>query len=358
MKKLAILFFFLYTFVEAQRVEPLIFQEKVHDFGEIEEKGGKVEFEFTFVNNTARPIHILSVEASCGCTTTGYSKEEIKQGKKGFVKASFDPNGRPGYFNKSISVVTDYEPQPILLQIKGQVNSGLESNATKDLTAKNGNLRLKHNSFSFSKVFINREPIEKEFMIMNAGEKPIRFLGKVISPQYISVIIPETIQPNQTATIKIRYDARKRNQYGFFSDVVEWQSDDELQQVKSFPVYATIEEYFSPLTEAEKSNSATLKLESNSISIGRIAGEAEIQREVTLKNIGKKSLVIRALQPNCTCINSTITKNNLSPNEEVKLSLVFNPQGRVGQQNKSVTIYSTDPQNPVQRIIITGYIPN
>ena len=154
--------------LSAQKSDLLMFQEKMFDFGEVAETSGKVEHEFTFVNNAARPIKIVSVDASCGCTTTGYSKEEIKQGKSGFVKVSFDPRGRAGYFNKAISITTDYGTEAIVLQIKGQVATRDEKELITELTAKNGNLRLKHNSFSFSKVYINREPIEKEFEIGRA----------------------------------------------------------------------------------------------------------------------------------------------------------------------------------------------
>jgi hypothetical protein len=339
-----------------QRVEPLLFSEKIHDFGEIPEKGGKVEYEFAFMNNTARPIRILSVETSCGCTSTGYSKEEIKQGKNGFVKVSFEPIGRPGYFNKTITVATDYNGEPIVLQIKGQVKSG-EIDPIAELTAKNGNLRLKHNSFSFKKVFINREPMEMEFAVLNSGVKPIHFFSKSKGPDYIEITLPEVIQPNQKAIIKIKYDARKRNQYGFYSDVLEWQSDDDLQPTKSFPVYATIEEYFPPLPEADKLKSPILQIIPSTISIGRITTDMEQQREVSVKNIGKKELLIRSLQPNCSCVTALVIKSTIKPGEEVKLQITFNPKGRAGQQNKSVTIYSTDPQNPVQRLLITGYVP-
>ena len=75
----------------AQLAEPLFFKEKIHDFGEIIEADGAVEFEFTFTNSSVRPVKILSVQASCGCTTPGWSAEPVAVGKTGFIKASFDP---------------------------------------------------------------------------------------------------------------------------------------------------------------------------------------------------------------------------------------------------------------------------
>ena len=343
--------------LSAQKSDLLMFQEKMFDFGEVAETSGKVEHEFTFVNNAARPIKIVSVDASCGCTTTGYSKEEIKQGKSGFVKVSFDPRGRAGYFNKAISITTDYGTEAIVLQIKGQVATRDEKELITELTAKNGNLRLKHNSFSFSKVYINREPIEKEFAILNVGEKPIHFIGKALSADYISISVPEVIQPQEKAFIKIKYDARKRGQYGFYSDKIELQTDDALQPTKIFPLYATCEEYFALLSDADKLKAPILQLNETVISMGKIDADVDMQKEVTVKNVGKKDLIIRALQSNCTCVEVSTINKIIKPDGVATLQVAFKPKGRTGQQNKSITIYSTDPNNPVQRINVTGYIP-
>ena len=59
------------------------------------------------------------MQASCGCTTPDWSKEPIAPGKKGFVKASYNPAGRPGNFNKSVTVTSNQGTQ--VLYIKGQV---------------------------------------------------------------------------------------------------------------------------------------------------------------------------------------------------------------------------------------------
>ena len=79
------------TIGHAQLAEPLFFNEKIHDFGEVVETTGPVDFEFTFTNNAARPVKIISVQASCGCTTPGWSTDPVAVGSKGFIKASFDP---------------------------------------------------------------------------------------------------------------------------------------------------------------------------------------------------------------------------------------------------------------------------
>ncbi len=342
----------------AQRAEPILFAEKIHDFGEIQENGGKVEFEFEFTNNTARAIKIISVEASCGCTTTGYTQEPIAQGKKGSLKASFDPKGRPGYFNKSITVATDYDATPLVLQIKGQVTTDGEKDPMVELPAKNGSLRLRHNNFNVGKVFINKDAIVKDFAVYNSSDKPIHVIKKTIKAPYIDIIFPTVLNPNQKTYIKIKFDAKLRNQYGFVSDAIEVETDDVLQPIKSFAVYATIEEFFPRQSEVELAKAPMLQLSSLTAELGRMAQSNEVSKEIVFLNAGKKELIIRAIQPNCTCLSTSLERFNLKPGESTLLKISFNPVGRNGGQNKSINIYSNDPQNSVQRINVNGYIPS
>jgi hypothetical protein len=79
-------------------------------------------------------------------------------------------------------------------------------------------------------------------------------------------------------------------------------------------------------------------------------------REVAFFNGGKKELTIRALQGNCSCITVSAAKSSVKPGESSKISISFNPKDRKGTQTKAITIYSNDPQNPVQRITFSAYV--
>jgi hypothetical protein len=162
--RVLLFFLILFAFTKgySQQAEPLIFKEKIHDFGELQETEGNAHYEFTFQNNAGRPVKILSVQASCGCTTPDWSKEPVLRGKSGFVKVTFDPRGKPGYFNKTLTVTTDLEAGPIVLQIKGQVVS-ISRKTETGYTAQNGNLRLKTASFNLGRIFINKEPSSVAF---------------------------------------------------------------------------------------------------------------------------------------------------------------------------------------------------
>lgn len=94
-----------------------------HDFGSIPE-GTPVSHTFEVLNTGQQPFKITDVKTSCGCTVAEYTQEAIQPGEKGIVSATFSAKA-PGMFNKSISVTTDIEEEPIIrLRLKGEVSGG------------------------------------------------------------------------------------------------------------------------------------------------------------------------------------------------------------------------------------------
>src|SRR5882672_10561109 len=107
-KSLTILsFVLLFVASMAQVAKQLQFKEESFDFGEIFEKAGPATHQFEFTNLSNRPIKILNVKPSCGCTTPDWTRDPVLPGKTGFIQARFDPKGRPGFFTKSLTVTTD-----------------------------------------------------------------------------------------------------------------------------------------------------------------------------------------------------------------------------------------------------------
>ena len=126
MKKLILtLSLSLFVFSVFSQSSKIVFEDSEHDFGEIQEKGGKVSYKFSFKNVGDEPLLILSVKPSCGCTTPNWSKNPIKPGEEGFIIAQYNPRGRPGVFRKSLNVVTNQsikdKPNNKFIYIKGNV---------------------------------------------------------------------------------------------------------------------------------------------------------------------------------------------------------------------------------------------
>jgi len=93
----------------------------LHDFGTVKEMGGSVSATFIVTNNTKSPIIITYASASCGCTVPTWTKDPIEPGNTGAVTATFNPLGRPGPFDKTITILTSGNPERIIVRIKGTV---------------------------------------------------------------------------------------------------------------------------------------------------------------------------------------------------------------------------------------------
>jgi hypothetical protein len=341
----------------AQQGKPVEFREEMFDFGTVSEEGGPVDHEFVFTNKSDRPVKILSVQASCGCTTPAWSQEPVAPGKTGFVQASYNPKGRPGYFNKTLSVTTDLEANPIVLQIKGQVGSTGPAEALNEFEAASGNWKLKNTSFNMGKVYHKDEWTVRDYQIVNAGSKVINYSGKFVGPAYIKVdVTPKTLAPGAKGNVKVSYNGKMKGKYGFQSDNIEIHTDDEVSPIKSFSVYATLEDFFPTMTKEELAKAPQIKLATTELDFGRINKGAATVREIPVTNNGKKELQIKSLQGNCTCVTASTTKSSIKPGESTTLKISFDPQQRSGTQQKAITVYSNDPQNPVIRILLAAYV--
>lgn len=109
--------------------ENVAFKSDTYDFGSIEE-GPSADHVFTFTNTGKEPLIIQRVQPSCGCTTPDWTKEPVAPGKTGMIKASYGTQGRPGHFEKTMTVFTNAGTK--MLTFKGTVEKAPESSVPQN----------------------------------------------------------------------------------------------------------------------------------------------------------------------------------------------------------------------------------
>lgn len=92
-----------------------------HDFGNVREAGGRLSTEFTFTNTGTGNLLIIDATATCGCTRPEYPKQPIPPGKSGKIKVTYNPVGRPGPIDRTVTVKTNGSPSKVRLKIVGTV---------------------------------------------------------------------------------------------------------------------------------------------------------------------------------------------------------------------------------------------
>ena len=98
------------------------FEIENHDFGTVEE-GPKAAFDFNFTNTGKEPLILQDVHASCGCTVPSWPREPILPGQKNKIKVEYNTQGRPGAFNKAITVKSNGKTPTVMIYIKGTVQA-------------------------------------------------------------------------------------------------------------------------------------------------------------------------------------------------------------------------------------------
>ncbi len=96
------------------------FKSQIHDFGVVIQ-GEKVSHTYVFKNVGKSNLIISSVTASCGCTVSKYDTKPIAPGEEGKIEIVFDSSGRSGIQNKSITVLSNTQPNRIELHFTAEV---------------------------------------------------------------------------------------------------------------------------------------------------------------------------------------------------------------------------------------------
>jgi len=156
------------------------------DFGVINE-GEKARHTFEFFNTGKDTIRLSSenVRASCGCTTPSFSTDAIAPGQKGVITAEFNSQGRPGTFQKTVTVY--YKEEIVkMLNIKGIVEPATakpaDTTAHKPTEAelkKGAKIVLEKHAVNYGKMERNKSGVYS-MKITNAGKDTL-FISKAVT---------------------------------------------------------------------------------------------------------------------------------------------------------------------------------
>ncbi|TGE18308.1 DUF1573 domain-containing protein [Hymenobacter elongatus] len=202
----------------------MTFEKDLHDFGSVAE-GTMATYEFKFKNTGTQPIIIANVQASCGCTTPDWTKTPVLPGKSGIIKAMYSSAGRPGVFNKTVTVTSNASTPSTVLTIKGSVlnKDEVKATLTPAQLAQSPRLVLDRTAHDFGKMEAGQQPTAR-FTVKNGGKQDL-VLGMLSSAcncvGYKAT--PTPIKPGQSSTVELIYGQR---QLGKMADVVTISSND------------------------------------------------------------------------------------------------------------------------------------
>ncbi len=90
------------------------------DMGRIH-AGEQLKQEFLLRNDASKPLLILTVKTSCGCTQVDFPKTPIAPGETSPFSFTFDSRGFSGFVFKHITVSTSLSTEPYRMVLLGEV---------------------------------------------------------------------------------------------------------------------------------------------------------------------------------------------------------------------------------------------
>jgi len=332
----------------------IAFEKLQHNFGTFKEELGVQTVAFNFKNDGTAPLILNNVQASCGCTTPEWTREPVAPGAKGLIKVSYDPRNRPGVFNKTIRVSSNAENADVVLTIQGEVTARART-VEEDYPNEIGPLRAKTNHIAFTSIKENQIRKDSVEIINNSGQ-PVQLSFKTPPPHLSAILRPAKLAPKQKGYIVVTFDATKIKAYGFVMHRIYLNVDGQDDYRNSIAVSTTLEEDFSKLSAEDLKNAPVVSYDSESFDFGDIKPGSKNEHVFSLKNAGKKDLVIRDVKSSCGCTAVSPSKNIVPSGESVPLKVVFDSTGKSGRQNKTITVITNDPKNPTTILRISSNI--
>ncbi len=341
--------------LRSQTVQPKIsFNELTHDFGKFKEADGKVTYKFEFINTGGGDLIIQNVSASCGCTAPRWTREPVAPGAKGYVAATYNPAGRPGAFRKYVTVISNSNSGSVRLTIAGEVEAKPRT-IEDDYRYAMGPMRLKSNHLAFGNLK-NTAKTEKELEVINNSQEDVSIAFLRVPKHVVITMEPAILKAGQKGVIHANYDAPMRNDWGFVIDRMSLEINGTTERNYSLVVSANIEEDFSALSEAELAKAPILSVDDAEFKFGKINQGEKVEHVYVLTNSGKSDLLIRKVKASCGCTAVQPEKKVIAPGESVNIRTVFNSAGKVGNQNKTVTIITNDPKKSKMILWVKGEV--
>ncbi len=341
---IAFLTVFAIGILNAQTLSPkMVFDNTVHNFGKIKEDRGKVEYTFKFKNIGAEPIVIQNVNSSCGCTTPMWSKEPVPPSGTGFIKVVYNPLHRPGAFHKTVTIKSNADNSPIVLQINGEVIPKVQPIAEK-YRFQMGPIRLKQRNIHIPEIY-NDETKTQKIEIINTSNEDVKisYNNNRSKPRYLKIkFIPETLKPKEKGIIEVTYDAKEKHDWGYVYDRIYLSFNDKTDYNNRINISAVIKEHF---TKEQIENPPVFTLLSDkTYDFGTIKQGETIEHIFKFKNTGKNDLIIRKMKSSCGCTAVSVGSKTIKPGEEGSIKAVFNSRGKRGRQHKSITVTTNIPE--------------
>lgn len=333
--------------------QPVItFEKTTHDFGKINEADGRVTTVFEFKNEGPAPLVLSNVRASCGCTTPKWTREPVEPGQTGQITVTYNPNGRPGRFQKTITITSNATEPSTKVYIKGEVIPK-PAQPVNEYPVQMGELSLKSKIVNFGDIK-HGEKAQREIEYANHTDHVLTVDMATYNKDPYLYGLPTLmeIQPKQSGKFIVGIDSEAAKVYGPINTSAIISIDGKMDPDYRIAIVGEIVEDFGGLS-TEQLQLAPIAEVNKEVDFGVIAAGKSAKKVVSLfNNGGGDPLQVRRLYIQHDNVVVSGPKSIKSGKKgDIKLEVKtanLKPSNYVYQMQ----VITNDPKNPKQIVTL------
>lgn len=367
--RLGILVFFVTSRVESTHADdekaPVFSPaETTYNFGTIGENDGYAEHVFKFKNTGTAPLAILNVQTTCGCTRPEWSKGSVEPGQEGFIIITFNPKGRIGPLNKSITVQTNENDgyKRYKLTILGDV---VEKPSDPVVAFRDtlGGMGIEKKNFIF-KTF-NYKTVNRDASYIKNFHNETVYLTWDNVPDYMTIQAPDSLKADWPGQLILAIDGPKSaEKRGRITDKITWvNKNSEGQILSSETLFVTVNylDDFSKLSPVQTASAPTLEIKNTILDFGAVkkggTGKGKtVNKPIILTNTGKSDLIIHSITGDDERIQlPALKEKSIKAGESFTVNATINSKEFLSQNlDTDIYVVCNDPKGPVRMIKVTA----
>ena len=332
--------------------DPVItFTKTEHDFGKINEADGRVSVVFEFKNEGMAPLVLSNVRASCGCTTPTWTKEPVEPGKTGSITVTYNPNGRPGRFQKTVTITSNATEPTKKVYIKGEVIPKSAKPVNK-YTIAVGEINMKSKTLDLGTIKHGEQKSgELEYANLKEASHKVELATNAADAYLATQVTLAEPKKDETGKFIFALDTKNTKLYGpieLYAYVVV-DGKKQINDTYKLTVKANVEEDFSNMTVEQKQQAPILEAPAD-FSAGKIAAAKGGKCVIPFLNVGVNPLEIRRAY----CADNRLkvkAGKAVKSGKKGTLTVEINTKGmQAGAYSREIVLITNDYKNPVKRI--------
>ena len=360
MKKMIMMAVMLLSMAAVAQEPVLTLEKTTHDFGKINEADGRVTTVFEFRNEGMVPLVLTNVKASCGCTTPKWTREPVEPGQKGTITVTYNPNGRPGRFQKTVTITSNASEPTVRLYIKGEVIPK-PVKPTEQYPVEMGALRLKKTSLNFGAVPKREGGRMLEIGYANTTDSVVKvdLLFNAEEHSYIKPLVTlKEVQKGETGKFQFSLQAKECPLWGPLEVkmYVMINGKRKISDDYAITLKMDIKEDFSQMSVEDQQQAPIIEVQ-DQIDLGKVKAGKKLSAKLGISNAGVNSLWIRRIVSNDNGVLVVAPKSAIKSGKKAEVKVEINTAGlAVGSYSRQITVINNDPKKSVKKITLNWVV--